>query len=565
MKLLTCKVQNFCSYKSLEFDFRNLGLTLVYGATGSGKSTLQDIPAWILFGVTAKGGAVDEVISWQADGEPTIGTIRVAFEHENNITITRIRGTAKDNDLYWQFPSANAKYRGKDLADTQKQINERLGTDASTFCAASYFNEASDTNNFFLAKAKDRREVFERVADLELPKKLAEKASEAKKVSKSQLAELQTNFKVLESQCLQLEKQLATYSKSRQEWDETRNLTIKELELKTKNFDKEKESKMTVLEAKSYRFESEKRKKIDSLVDGLDALHQRAKDPAKLEKKKLALAKRPKFLCTECKRPVDDTDYQTIVEDITANSMILRDISMFNERIREAQKTRNPYTSAIEQVKQEKNNYQEQLDDLKDKNPFDALLDRTSTELTGSTVALAAAAAHEKSETMKYSALGALLSLSSQLRGALLRQTIRSIESNTNNYLTKHFDSEFKVLFSMDPADDSIAVQIFKNSYNCVYSQLSKGQRQLLRLCFSISVMQATQNNSGVSTNLLCFDEALDGLDQELKIKAFTLFEELAKAHESIMLIDHNLEFQSLFSNRFHVELVADESQVISE
>lgn len=46
--------KNFASFRELEFDFSNKGLTLIAGPTGSGKSTLLDAPSWCLFGVTSK-------------------------------------------------------------------------------------------------------------------------------------------------------------------------------------------------------------------------------------------------------------------------------------------------------------------------------------------------------------------------------------------------------------------------------------------------------------------------------------------------------------------------------
>jgi ABC-type lipoprotein export system ATPase subunit len=97
-------VTNFGSYKHLEFDFNSNGLTLISGPTGSGKSTLCDIVPWILFGRTSKGGAVDEVRSWDAE-EATTGTLML-----HGISITRSR---KPNDL-----TIDGR-RGKDLNDTQ--------------------------------------------------------------------------------------------------------------------------------------------------------------------------------------------------------------------------------------------------------------------------------------------------------------------------------------------------------------------------------------------------------------------------------------------------------------
>jgi len=59
VKILSCVLENFASYERLEFDFSPQGLTLIEGPTGSGKSTLCDAIPWILFGRTAKDGALD--------------------------------------------------------------------------------------------------------------------------------------------------------------------------------------------------------------------------------------------------------------------------------------------------------------------------------------------------------------------------------------------------------------------------------------------------------------------------------------------------------------------------
>ena len=78
--------------------------------------------------------------------------------------------------------------------------------------------------------------------------------------------------------------------------------------------------------------------------------------------------------------------------------------------------------------------------------------------------------------------------MSFELRGQLLKSVLRQIETSTNKYLEKHFDSEIKVVLTIDDTD-KVEVSIQKNGHECVFAQLSKGQRQLLKLCFGISVM----------------------------------------------------------------------------
>jgi len=122
MRIISCTAENFASYKKLEFSFDSEGLALIQGATGSGKSTLCDLVPWVLFGKTAKGGAADEVISWNNKGI-TKSLITIETKPGVIYDITRIRGN-KSNDLYFTDAFINqSPVRGKDLADTQKMIN----------------------------------------------------------------------------------------------------------------------------------------------------------------------------------------------------------------------------------------------------------------------------------------------------------------------------------------------------------------------------------------------------------------------------------------------------------
>src|SRR5271166_6085820 len=154
MKILSCYVSDFASYEELHFNFQKQGLTLIQGPTGSGKSTLCDIIPWTLFGRTAKDGAVDEILKWNST-EPAYGNLTLEVRGEK-IAVTRARGkNAKDNDLILWVD--DKLIRGKDLNDTQKLINTKLGMDLQLYLASAYFHEFSQTAGFFTATAKNRR------------------------------------------------------------------------------------------------------------------------------------------------------------------------------------------------------------------------------------------------------------------------------------------------------------------------------------------------------------------------------------------------------------------------
>jgi DNA repair exonuclease SbcCD ATPase subunit len=162
------------------------------------------------------------------------------------------------------------------------------------------------------------------------------------------------------------------------------------------------------------------------------------------------------------------------------------------------------------------------------------------------------------------SELEQLQDLATNLRAELIRKSVSEIESSTNAILERHFDSELRVSFTIEDAD-SLEVGIKKNGYDCVYKQLSKGQRQLLKLSFVLSVMKASANRIGTHFDNLFLDEALDGLDSSLKLKAFGLLQELSKDHGTVLVIDHSEELKECFGKRFKVAMNEDVSTIEAE
>lgn len=565
MRIINVTVVNFGSYKDLTFDFHNNGLCLVYGPTGSGKSTLQDIVPWILFGATAKGGNVDEIRNWKSD-EPTSGIIEVDFG-AYNIKVTRIRGASKDNDLYYQFLNqSDDKLRGKDMTDTQKQINSAIGMDADKYSLSACFNEFSDAGSFFTAKAKERRQVFEKVTNLDFAKDLLESIIYKKRTTKEALSATiieETRFKGQIEQLTALENSVRTKCVS---WKTAHDESVKNFELKVKHFEKEKQHKIEELKTKSYRFVADNNKKINDLVDKLDSLDQKIKKSGPLE---FRLQKAKEMLpphCAACGR-VNNTSaaLEKIKTEIDTNNANIKKFSEYSEKIREIQKTENPYLNLIEIAEMADNHYDSQLNYLNTQiNPFLDQISYIQDNLEVATQRLTKANVDRTDLENKLAALLRLNELSFDLRGLLLANVVKTIQNTTNSYLTKYFDSEFSVQFTL-PDSDTLDVEILKNSYPCVYKQLSKGQRQILRLTFAVSLMQVAANNLGIHFDLLMFDEALDGLDSDLKVKAFGLFQDLNKSHKSVLVIDHTPEFQSLFDKRYKVSMVGDESIVEHE
>lgn len=540
MKLMAIFCTNFASYDNLDFNFEGQGLALIHGATGSGKSTLQDAACWVLYGQTAKGLGSDEIRSW-GTSEATQALLMVGTQ-TGMIAITRKRGKQSENDLYWQESGYDQKHRGKDITETQKLLNQRLGCGPELYLAGAYSHEFSATGAFFTAKAKDRRELFEILADLSLPTRLGVSARDEKRNVKKLLATAESSFQQAEGRVLQLCESIADSSKRSTKWEGERDSNIRQLADKERSFEETVQKKIAECAEQKNKFMAQVKDEAP-LRTRLDAIRAKIKELSPEKCKECGAPKQADLLIHLQKENAD------VASEIAKNDTVLGSL----ERIQDTLDTLTTgkvyiYSEELEREKSKVNPFVAQIEKLK----FDlevAEADRYYWDVEYSTI------------THKICCLSQLYDISSQLRAQLLQITISNVEHQTNDYLTRFFDGEFRVGFTMTDSDD-LDITIDKNGQECVFRQLSKGQRQILRASFTIAVMKAASDRAGVHFNCLFFDEILDGLDAELKVKAYALFEELSTSHESVFVIDHSTELKSLFTKSYQVELVGDHSEI---
>jgi len=469
MRILSVHLENFGSYETLDFDFKDQGLTLIQGSTGSGKSTFMDAVPWVLFGKTAKGGTVDEILSWSASGR-TVGVI--GLKHNNEvITIGRYR---KPNDLIMRIDGEI--YRGKDLNDTQRIINDTLGLNVDLYLSSSYFHEFSQTAQFFTTTAKNRRIICEQVVDLSLPTKLQENTSIELKSLKTKENEINLNIKEIQASVNSLKlmqtKEITRYD----DWEKEHNFEINTLKKRLLDFEATKNKALKTTDGK----------------------------------------------CLACGQPTDKY-HRTETH-----------LNPYEKALELALQKTNPHTGA-------KKDYSDQIKENEN------LLSELNT---------AYKKWHESTTNLEL-----LQEIISEFRSVLITNTILQIEQYTNSLLSDYFDGEFKVALDIT-VKDKLEVLITKDGNECSYTQLSKGQRQLLKLSFGIAVMKAVSNNSGVSCNCAFFDEALDGLDDTFKMKAVKLLEQMATEYESLFLVEHSETVKAMLPSKYNVQLINGKSHI---
>lgn len=559
MKILRFQVDNFGSYEHLALDLADTGLALVYGQTGSGKSTITDIPYWILFGQTSKDVSVDQVRSWNTPN-PTIGFLTLEIKG-STIRVMRTRGVHTKNDLNWS--EDGQVHRGKDLADTQRLLNERLGVDANLYALGAYFHEFSPISSFFTSKSKERREILERITSLILPVKLAAAASETRKEAKQSLGKLELELSKATGRLEMLEHTLKSSRQSSQTWVDAQRKKLQYMQSQADNFAEIKAVKLAEFKEKGARWDSDQQ---NSIAEVLKSIADQYTLIRSLELKVMRLLADPnnRTHCKACGQITGEglkysqeareleynlkTEQEHLVVLHKLHTELIEESNPFLEDFDREEKRENHYEEVLERERQNVNPFLTQAEDLK----AQMHTERLSINLLTTSISTVES---------RISALQQLYDLSFELRGVMLQNSVKEVETETNRILETYFDAEIRVGFTLE-GSDSLQVSIQKSGSECVYKQLSKGQRGLLKLAFAVSIMKAASNNAGVHFDNLFLDEALDGLDTALKLKAFSLMEELAQSHGSVFIIDHCEEFHQMFSKRFYVTLCGDRSQV---
>lgn len=532
MKILNFLAKNFGSYDEITFDFEE-GLTLISGPTGAGKSTFQDISFWALFGLTAKGGSVDDVRSWvNADG-PTSVELSL-LTSQGPIKVVRIRGKQHENDLYWTENNVYEErtIRGKDLRETQKLLEAKIRLSAEDYEISAYFHEFSPTTQFFTTSSKNQRSLLESVANLEWPVKVAERVQEHKKQIKNELLQLE---KTLEKQLGKLEQLNASYEDATSRllrWEDDQTDILSNLKEKSETFDQIKEKSIKQKQNIFDTWEMNKKHKLDSLQKHISEFPQQEHNK----------------ICKECgqtNRKAVEAEFQlkTLIREFESNA-----------------KTENPYIRQLVESKEQQNLFETLLQTEKQKiNPFLSQTEQIIQDVRNTTKSVESNKVNIKIKNTVSAHLETLYAYTFDLRGHLLRSVVKSIEKCANQYLSDFFDAELKITLDIE-GSDAVELNIFKSGHQCNFKQLSKGQRGLLNICFSTSVMKASSNRLGLHFDQLFFDESLSGLDADLKIKAFRLFQHLNKLHTSIYVIDHATEFKALFDKQYKVEINGDVS-----
>lgn len=412
--------------------------------------------------------------------------------------ISVTRIRGKGNDLFWT--ENGVINRGKDIPDTQRRVNQKLNLNVDLYLSGSYFHEFSQTAQFFTTSAKNRRTICEQLVDLSLAKILQEKTSLELK-SKTEKLNKTTSVLIKLNGDLSILKRLEQAEVTKNEsWWASQTHKMNNLKDRLNRFEVDKQLTLDILNKKYY--------------DDLKQL-------------------RTSIVCTECGSPK--------AVDPNADSP-------YRERIEAEQSKSNPYIEQLRALEDETNPHSDSVKDF-------------TNEIShiGSSISINTRKLDEITQSI--SDLETLTDIIVEFRSVLIYTTISRLETTTNDYLEKYFDAEIRTTLDIQDTD-KLEVSITKDGNFCAYTQLSKGQRQVLKLCFGVAVMEEVSNHSGVDFNTLWFDESTDGMDDSFKMKSLRLLESLSLSDKRVFLVEHSEQIKTFINTKYSVTLVNGRSQI---
>lgn len=606
MKPLKIHVKNFGSYKDFEMDLDDRGLLGVFGETKSGKSTLLDMVPWVLYGTDSKESNADDVRSWNCD-EPTSGDCLIDTG-TGLITVSRLRG-GKKNDLYWKEEGSESEQRGKDLPETQKKIEARLASTAGLYVAGSYIHQFSAADRFFTATAKERRQSFEKIVDLSFPIKLVERATQARKEMNAAIKALDVQLADEVGQMRQLDATVTSLERSWSAWVIKHEEDLHQLSFKSSNFEAEKEAEQDRLVSDAEAVNSsivteqtfkDREKQVKDQMKQLEAVklefaslnedHMTLVSAQSGIKDRLAKLTSGDGECEKCLGKIDKNHIKAVKEELSQELIEieaaaievrgkmkvmeagLKQGSSLNEQLVKIARDRAANEAKIVKYKDTKvkinalaqkiNHYDTQLAELmQQENPHGRLL-QEKKDLQANLSMDHLASEQEKAEVEHLLGVNQFsMDKAMEMRGVMAAQAIQRIETNTNKYLERFFESDLHISLTAKDAD-KIDADILNEGNPCPYNRLSGGERCMLKLAFSFSQMKQIEDTYGVKYELLMLDEALNGISPKIRKAAFHMLEALEGEYGTIMIIDHDPEFKSQFTHKLEVSREGQWSEV---
>ena len=168
MDIIRLQADDLFSYEHLDLPLSNLGLILIEGENGAGKSTIFRALMWVLFDETLSKQRGDEVIRWDPINKvyisgKTRGIIEIVV-NEQKVRVERYRKHHEYKDKVLLFVDGK-EITGSTNKHTQQLIQEILQLDVAAFLNCVLFPQGA--SGFSNKTDAEQKAILERILSIE--------------------------------------------------------------------------------------------------------------------------------------------------------------------------------------------------------------------------------------------------------------------------------------------------------------------------------------------------------------------------------------------------------------
>ncbi|HMV01671.1 MAG TPA: AAA family ATPase [Chitinophagales bacterium] len=607
MKIISLKAKNFWSYESIYLTF-DKGLCLVdgynydeVGSNGAGKSGLFNAICYGLFGDIPKKIKSDDIINRQFDGECV-----VILEIENNNKKYIIERSRKPNIL--RFSINGIIQADIDSKKTQKLIEKEFGFTFDIFLNSVYFSQNS--SNFLILNDEQKKSILTDLLDLKVFDRAEELVKSDFNKNYAYLSAKQTNYQKTLIDLEILNDQIALYKNKSIFFDNeveeklfNLNLELKQIldEIEDKNKKCEVYKNDLLIAQKDYDTNSsvytEKLKTCEELEDLINSnitYQNEIKSQINSIIRDISKTSISFDQCPTCLQKVNQTllldirtlkeeearvlkiNLQNIIEEIKdvpnlselnkIKMNLVRELDQLKLKIETINSSINSVNSIIVQINHRLDDINKRIDSVKnEKNPYIEICNDFNDQLEkGKEFCL-----NVSNEIIKLEEDNAYLTDLKEIFGNkgikayVFDNIVAELNILVNQYLNDLFNGNLRIEFSSFSENSKGVIKqtfnqkIFVNDEEVSLGSFSGGEEKRLIFATNLALAQIVSNRSNKDFNIVFFDEVFDGLDYEGKKSTYTLLSKLFKDQykkDSVLIIDHNTEFQTMFENVIKIE-----------
>ena len=616
MKWEKLTAKNFLSFEEFTLNLDNRGLILIEGknlssskfeSNGSGKSSLLEPIVYAIYDTTSKGIKADGVVNRHI-GKNTV-VILEGRKGDDLYRIERYRKHYKHKNKVRFFVN-DQEITEKSAADTNAAIQKVVGMDYGTFINSIMFSQGSGAGRFAIATDKEKKEILENLAKLQIYAKAQEiaktrvRAKEAEIVAKNRDGE-RLNWELAQVDTLE--------QQDRDNYESTKNMIKqKQDEIKANIEATEKYTRDNVhiyneVAENIERYKAERDALTSVDISGLSqsvnqlttALNNFTGRIQQLEYQKAELVKKYQQLKTNTNCPVcgnlldtahRDKEMADIKEKLKPIMIEIQDITnnqipptqaeydrVYPEYVkaREASSTISKqyqdYTTAINEgeaatrrYEQGLQSYRNQLESIKatieslKKVPEPVARDKEREDIKAklqaqkeAILALQKEQNHLENAVKVYSNSG--------VKSHVLDLITPILNTNGNKYLATLSGSDMELTFSTQTEkqngemSDKFDVQLTNLTGGDNYKANSEGEKKRADLSIALALQDLVMSRSESSTNFALYDEVFDALDSVGAENVIQLLKERLKTVGTILVISHNEHLKPLFDKSIYV------------